>query len=90
MKRNTSAILLVGMALVIVASTKAQILQNGVGYIPSQYRVDWSQAGLLPENRSGLLPETPTDGDYIYVIDPSGDSDLQTATALQRARSTGG
>ncbi len=90
MKRNTFTILLVGMALVIVASTKAQILHNGVGYIPSQYRVDWSQAGLLPENRSGLLPETPTDADYIHVIDPSGDSDLQIATALQRARSTGG
>lgn len=57
MKRNIFVVLTAGISLAIVVSTKAQILHNGIGYIPSQYRVDWSQAGLLPENRSGLLPE---------------------------------
>jgi hypothetical protein len=90
MRRNTLTILVLGMVLAIAMSTSAQILHNGVGYIPSQYRVDWSQAGLLPENRSGLLPETPTAADYMYVIDPSEDSDPQIASALQKVRTTGG
>ncbi len=90
MKRNTFITLLASMALAVVVSTKAQILHNGVGYIPSQYRVDWSQAGLLPENRSGLLPETPAAADHLYVIAPSQDSDAQITSALQKVRATGG
>lgn len=90
MRRNTLTILVLGIVLTIAVPTSAQILHNDVGYIPSQYRVDWSQAGLLPENRSGLLPETPTAADHLCVVDPSEDSDPQIASALQKVRTTGG
>lgn len=46
----------------------SQILENG-GRIPPLYQIDWTNAGLLPENRSvGLLPETPTQADRLIII----------------------
>ncbi|UCE08567.1 MAG: hypothetical protein JSW07_11305, partial [bacterium] len=29
----------------------AQILYNGIGRIPKEYQINWTNAGLLPENR---------------------------------------
>ena len=64
------------------------VLYDGVGHIPEEDRVNWQNAGLLPENRSGLLPETPSAADNVFDVTsmPGADLDAQISEAIERAR----
>ena len=55
----------------------SQTLSKGKNIIPEDYYIDWSQAGLLPEFRDGLYPETPLIAENIYIINNSGDCSNQ-------------
>lgn len=64
------------------------VLYNNVGHIPESDQVNWRNAGLLPSNRSGLLPETPTAAHVIFNVTlmPGTNIDAKIAEALNRAR----
>jgi hypothetical protein len=64
------------------------VLYNNVGHIPEPDQVNWRNAGLLPSNRSGLLPETPAAAQVIFDVTlMSGTNiDAKIAEALNRAR----
>ena len=61
----------------------SQILHNDAGYIPSNYQIDWSVAGLFPN--------TPSAADNTYNIDDeSGNDDERIAAALLKAKNASG
>jgi hypothetical protein len=64
------------------------VLYNNVGHIPEPDQVNWRNAGLLPSNRSGLLPETPTAAQVKLDVTlmPGTNIDAKIAEALNRAR----
>lgn len=64
------------------------VLYNNVGHIPEPAQVNWRNAGLLPSNRSGLLPETPIAANVLFDVTamPGASIDAKIAEALSRAR----
>ena len=64
------------------------VLYNNLGHIPEPNQVNWRNAGLLPSNRSGLLPETPTAAHVVFDVTlmPGANIDAKIAEALNRAR----
>ena len=64
------------------------VLYNNIGHIPEPDQVTWRNAGLLPSNRSGLLPETPPAAHVFFDVTlmPGANIDAKIAEALNRAR----
>ena len=60
MKKVWSIVGILTVLIVCAATGHAQMLWNGRGHVPEEYRVDWSHAGLLPE--------TPTVGDHLLDV----------------------
>ena len=85
-----SATLLLTMLCIALASpveSLTQILYNRIGYIPQEDQINWTGAGLLPENRpAGLQPETPVIADHFIVLTPGGNCDEKIQTALDQAK----
>jgi hypothetical protein len=64
------------------------VLYENVGHIPEESRVNWQNAGLLSESRSGLFPETPAFADNVFNVTsmPGADLDARLSEAIERAR----
>jgi len=64
------------------------VLYDGVGHVPEEYQTNWRNAGLLPESRAGLHPETPPFADRILDVTTMGGAniDARIAEAIERAR----
>jgi len=87
MKRNSILLMIFSIAFASNMESVAQILYNGIGYIPKEYQINWTNAGLLPENRpSGLQPETPIMADHFIVLTPGGNCDEKIQLAIDQAK----
>ncbi len=69
------------ISLFVVALTcfnaRGQILENG-GRIDPYWQIEWHNAGLLPDSRpGGLLPATPTQTQFLEIINPNGNVSQQ-------------
>ncbi len=57
---------------IILLAVPIIVNSQNVGHIPLGYRIDWTNAGLLPINRTGgLLPETPISADNVFDVTSS-------------------
>jgi len=85
MKRLNSKYLLFFAIVLSCFDAWGQILENG-GRIASIYQIRWHNAGLLPTTRQGgLQPATPTQTQFLEIINPNGDVNQQVQSALNAA-----
>lgn len=90
MKKYTFLHLHIVILMFFCVNVYSQILENG-GRIPSQYQIDWTNAGLLPEIRtSGLEPVTPNQADHVIIITEGGDYSQKVQSAIDSAAGLSG